>query len=741
VYADVQPAFIGAILTTVSFVIVTQLFVYHYQQTHTGGVLSEGPGIDVFRALFQVAVYAEGERDTSLKSGDLPMILVAGAIAAASSIYCLFLGLLGAVGAGTFPVLELLVGGWLVGRWLDKRRSLRDRTIRLLHYIEGIEERIYGYISLLSSGRQGVYGLIIITFGFSITVGLFQTSLNPAVLANTRFVLMDLRDPITNGDLISSVVLPLVEVGWFVVPIVVGLYNLWYWYRLLLRLPHSVESQLNRELVDVNWDLVRRPSLSILFGSWFLFIVAQLSQYIRVGDLIYQGPLQPVFAVPIVGLSPTIVELVYVGFALWPLIVVALVYSVITGDRNGGTPQLGMYQGTDDGLTEEELRLISVVLAVIGSTGMNIVVALVAMVFYSDSVSSLYGQIWTHLHLPPLSTGFWLTYLYIGLAALLLSWAFDNIPDPNRTDTGIRADVDWPSLGNCVAHWKWVYLALISIVIVTVELVFQVPLPLFAYILYSVPAVTLLVVLIVVLLKAFHGIETVLSTRLPALSRRLSKILPQLRQTSGDREVEDSSGTVATSDTDRWHRVLIRGFQFVFIIVILIGAGQVLVGGEFSSVNDPSESRESRLANASEHSYGVNGVRYAIIESDIRREITDHRRANNLDPLTVDPRYSAFAQYTAEEMVLNSTTEPYESQERLQKVAYDFNVWCQTDTGAILYERIESDQYTSSPQLARSVVARLTTDSQTHITRAESTFGVGVYADSEERLSVAVVVC
>ncbi len=511
-----ESRFVAAVVSVGVFVFTVQVFAFYYTH-HTEDDLFTGEApTQILGSLFGVSIDRDlgestdptAERSIRSSNGwrDTEYV-AAGSIAAAPALYCLFLGVLGALGANTFPILESAIALWLVVDWLDGRRDLGPRSRKILHGSEELEARIYSYLNVLRSGREGLYGMLVVVLGFSLSVRVLQMGFAPSQAAHITTVLAALWQLVRSGASLAAFIVPLEQVSWSVIPVTVGLYNIWYWYRLLQRLSYAV----NSDGVDTGQHspqrLVRRPPMDVLAVGWFLFASTQFSALIAVARRPNPtgGPealVREVFGIPLAyGYLWPVLFLTAFGSLLFRLSSTRRVYGVqradgfpfVTVSRETvprDPPQLGMPSAEDaeEPIFESEIRTVSILVAIAGYLGFNALVLLLGSlsggVVRSVPVSGTAG-FETASTIASLSWQPLLTYLYIGLGLLLLSVAIDRLPidqdnDSNRilrlTDVSVSDGVNAPVFRSIL----WLLFAELSIAIVVVQLAFQTPLPLFA---------------------------------------------------------------------------------------------------------------------------------------------------------------------------------------------------------------------------------------------------------------------
>lgn len=517
--------FAAGVATIALFVFTTQVFVYYYRYRREDGIFTDELPTQILASLFRVRIERGVGQSDQQKNTDATQLsknwsdtehVAASCIGASSALCCLFLGLLGAVGANTFPILESIIAIWLLGGWLESQRELGPRSMRVLREIEDLELRVYSYLNVLRGGREGLYGILIVVLGFSISVRLLRTGVSPILTSHFQDLTNELWQLILTSAPPEDYIVPFEELSWVVIPVAVGLFNLWYWYRILQRLPHSVDELWVATRTIGPQPLVRRPSLYILTAGWLLFSITQLSAIIQIA-----GSLSP--AEGPVALTGELFGFGISYAVLWPTVLIVL--GVLFLRRNIGKrasieieierspPYVGISFGTvprdparmgilladdpEDRLTESELRVFSITVAVVGYIGLNTLILLVGS-FGGGVLRSIetFGdpRLEAAHSIVPLGPQPILTYVYIGLGLLLLSWSMDAIPmKPGRRSDRVliltEETIESGGKSSVARKLLWVLLAEFSIAITVVQIAFQSPLPLWVMLLISPIAV------------------------------------------------------------------------------------------------------------------------------------------------------------------------------------------------------------------------------------------------------------
>lgn len=447
-----------------------------------------------------------GRSTQSSNSWDDLEYAAAGSITAAPALYCLFLGIFGALGANTFPILESAIAIWLLGDWLDGRRDLGPRSEKILRGSEDLEGRIYSYLNVLRSGHEGLFGMLVVVTGFSISVRLLQMGLAPGQVTHLEMLLVEVWQLSVAGAALQVFFAPIEQLSWTVIPVAVGLFNLWYWYRLLQRLSYAVNSGGDEADAPGAERLVRRPELGIFVIGWMLFVLTQSSAIFAVARW-----LDPTGGPDALGGEVLGIE---VAFAIWPALfvlwVVLLLFELSRTNRVYGMtrtdavpffelsretvsrdrPQLGMQTAEDSAepISESAVRIVSIEVAIVGYIGLN------ALLLPFGSIGggvlrsvSPAGNTRLEVATSVASLGWQslLIYLYVGLGFVLLSVSIDrlNIYQEAGSDKILRLTNS--SLANgyrdpVFRKILWILFAELCIAIIVIQVAFQAPLPLYA---------------------------------------------------------------------------------------------------------------------------------------------------------------------------------------------------------------------------------------------------------------------
>ncbi len=515
-----EMSFGAAVATVGVFVFTIQVFAYYHTHRGEDDIFTGETPTQALRSMLGVwftrvrSGSTEHTVERSTRSSNRwrdAEFAAAGSIAAVPALYCLFLGILGALGVNTFPILESVIAIWLLGDWLDGRRDLGPRSRKVLRGSKDLEGRIYSHLNVLRSGREGLYGMLVIVLGFSISVRLLQMGFAPSQVAHFEALLTELWRLGVSGAPLQAFLVPLEQLSWTMIPVSVGLFNLWYWYRMLQRLSYSVDRDDGEVDHSGPKRLVRRPPMDVFAIGWLLFAFTQLSALFAVAR----------WLTPTGGPDALVGEVfgIVVAFAYWPALLLLCVISLLSQlsptRRLYGMqrieafpffelsremvprdpPQLGIPpdDDSDEHMSESDVRIVSIEVAIAGYLGINALTLLLGGLrggvlrsvpptgnVRLEAASSIALLGWQPL----------LTYLYISIGLLLLSVSIEQLPiDQEGGRDRILTLSDRTLAGGFHApvfrEILWILFAEFCIAIVVIQLAFQAPLPLFVMLIFG----------------------------------------------------------------------------------------------------------------------------------------------------------------------------------------------------------------------------------------------------------------